>query len=1220
MPDLTTIFQTLREKGLGHITELAGLDWTDHNPSDPGITFLEQLCFALSDLEYRIDFDIRDLLAPGDDDAYSTLFTPRSILTTHPVVEDDFRRILMDLQGVKNATLRDTESEQELWYAPFSQEILLADDRDPLLPEDVYRPLTIKGLWNVQVEPHRNAEGEWFMSDVDDLVYQHLHQNRPVGVDYAAISLLAPQRVKVKLGIELGDNVNPESLLVEIWEILERYISPNLSFKGMSELLASKRIDEIFEGPALERGFLDPDEIIAFRRRSDLRRSDLIRELSKLRPGIKAIRELNIALDDSGYTNPAPWIVQLDPDKAPVFSRQESKVLFYRGELLVEVDSPDAVQIYETRKRERILSRQPAQELDIFPEKGSDREAERYVSIRQHMPELYGISPAGLPPGSEVVQQASARQLSAYLMFFEQLLANSFSQLANAWRLLSVNRADSQSYFIQAPDSVPASEGIFVTEDEGAREAIIHEASETQAIANNRTHRFLDHLLARFSETFTEYDFLFRGLSASYSSQEADPVIADKRQFLQNYPALSSPRGTGFDYRGDSWDTDNIAGLKRRVAGLLGISNIERADLVEGGEGFYLLEHILLRPRPGDKFQEFALMGAVDSEDPYSLQLSYVFPRRAGRYADLDEDEWTQFCDFVTRLLRAETPAHLQFSIIWMETDQLSSFGVAYQAFLMALKATSNLGETDPEDHQYALRFSRDRLLDTLVDANSEGEAAPALGTPFPMRDIPVPTTVDATPLDNPPTLWRGEIKIDYPQPGVNYVLTDRNRRPISPTISKKGDDPDGFEDGQPYLTLQTPEIQEEQTYWIRAEKLIGSEQRYVYLKQKVRVLIGITPIEVTVINQEIDYGQQTVVRLNNTQAGVDYLLFVGSTQINPTPVEGDPENPINIATEIPDGFREDTTIVVRGSRDNFNNDAPPRVVGSAVLKVSPNPNLKLSITPFEIVYGGGGQTLEALSDDQGNVTQASAIYRLYAAEIPDLAFVHQKDDSRQPPAEQLLVITRSVDSNEEEEKVVVAKIEKFPLSEWPRRIDRFTLIRDNAKVANDGDRLKFDIGPEPLLLLSEDTWFVVVATKPGENRRTVVLSDPQRARVNLAASLVYPDTSPEVIINPLPVPSGSRARVQLNNTQSGVRYFLRIDGVDQRFAYHFDQEEESPRRDGVGGAKVGTDHVVGPVTALPIIIQSDQVLTATTRADVIAEKAQTGLQAVIASIEITVT
>ncbi len=43
----------LREKGISLIQKLSGSTWTDHNLHDPGITILEQICFAIADISYQ---------------------------------------------------------------------------------------------------------------------------------------------------------------------------------------------------------------------------------------------------------------------------------------------------------------------------------------------------------------------------------------------------------------------------------------------------------------------------------------------------------------------------------------------------------------------------------------------------------------------------------------------------------------------------------------------------------------------------------------------------------------------------------------------------------------------------------------------------------------------------------------------------------------------------------------------------------------------------------------------------------------------------------------------------------------------------------------------------------------------------------------------------------------------------------------------------------------
>jgi hypothetical protein len=43
-------YESLRREAIGHLEAMAGGPWTDFNAHDPGITILEQVCYALSDL------------------------------------------------------------------------------------------------------------------------------------------------------------------------------------------------------------------------------------------------------------------------------------------------------------------------------------------------------------------------------------------------------------------------------------------------------------------------------------------------------------------------------------------------------------------------------------------------------------------------------------------------------------------------------------------------------------------------------------------------------------------------------------------------------------------------------------------------------------------------------------------------------------------------------------------------------------------------------------------------------------------------------------------------------------------------------------------------------------------------------------------------------------------------------------------------------------------
>jgi len=93
-------FFRLRREAIDCISKLGSLQWTDYNTHDPGITLAEALLFTITDLSYRARWAIRDLLANAADQPF---YTARTILTVNPVTPDDYRRLLIDLDGVRNA-------------------------------------------------------------------------------------------------------------------------------------------------------------------------------------------------------------------------------------------------------------------------------------------------------------------------------------------------------------------------------------------------------------------------------------------------------------------------------------------------------------------------------------------------------------------------------------------------------------------------------------------------------------------------------------------------------------------------------------------------------------------------------------------------------------------------------------------------------------------------------------------------------------------------------------------------------------------------------------------------------------------------------------------------------------------------------------------------------------------------------------------------------------
>jgi len=156
----------LRAEGLAHIQRLSSALWTDHNLHDPGITTLEVLCYALTDLAYRMGFDTRDLMTGPDGKmdptSLSGLAPADEMLTTAPRTIADYRRLLLRLEGLRNAWLdplnvRDERTSEVPIYADCLADALSFAPTNAA--GQANHPVRVSGLYKVQVE-----------LDVDDLL------------------------------------------------------------------------------------------------------------------------------------------------------------------------------------------------------------------------------------------------------------------------------------------------------------------------------------------------------------------------------------------------------------------------------------------------------------------------------------------------------------------------------------------------------------------------------------------------------------------------------------------------------------------------------------------------------------------------------------------------------------------------------------------------------------------------------------------------------------------------------------------------------------------------------------------------------------------------------------------------------------------------------------------------------------------------------------------
>ncbi len=672
----------LRQEGIRHLERMSGQLWSDFNAHDPGITILEQLCYAITDLGYRISHDLPDLLADGGDAGDPDLFGPAEILTCAPVSLSDLRKLVLDVEGVNNAWIEPVEQRDiALHYHPDSQELTL--EADP--PES--EPVSLKGLYRVLIEPS-DAPGE--DSDAGRVrreVARRLHAHRGLCEDFEAIRVLDPQWITVAASVEVGPIEDAGAVLSEIYRKISASLSPRVAFLTLAQRLAAgKRVDEIFEGPGLEHGFIDSETLDRMQRRTSIHTSDLIQEIMSV-PGVRAVQDIRIAADlpagkacdtscDTSLDEQQwkAWSLELDPERAPKLDTRNLCICLQKGQLAVAAKVEER---YLERMRSTAASGTlAAAEQDLPVPRGRDRKVGHYTSIQHTFPALYGIGELGLPASAAASRKARARQLKAYLMFFDQLLANYFAQLAHVKDLFSFRDQAAHTYFPGMIEDPHLGLAEIRHEDPEApsRLQAMTEPSVPSERPLQRKNRFLNHLLARFAEQFTDYALTLYGAMGT----EADPpgeervqekLARDKQAFLQRYPGISSARGCAFNYL-EPGGPANRSGLEERIGLKLGL-------VAEDEEWFYLVEHILLRPMEGDETQQVPILAATPSKDPYSLQLSFVFPGWPARFK-----EGSDFRSFIGQTVREETPAHLRPSIHWLSKDSMEAFREAHEHWL----------------------------------------------------------------------------------------------------------------------------------------------------------------------------------------------------------------------------------------------------------------------------------------------------------------------------------------------------------------------------------------------------------------------------------------------------------------------------------------------------------------------------------------------------------
>jgi len=538
-------FESLRSEAVKLLQQVSGKVWTDYNLHDPGITILEQLIFAVTDLVYRTEFSPEDYLTDEQgviDFDRQALYSPVEAFPCRPATILDYRKVLLDgVSELDNVWLTSVDAERD---------------------EGGYQ-----GLYRITVKLAHGLD-EQSRAAVLKKIRDIYNSTRNLCEDVAEVSVVDDLDYVLCAEIEVSSARRPVDILAEIYFDCARRLAGSVSITDYSKLVSQvDSLDQLFSGPLTSHGlFLDSDL-------GDNQREFLVSTLFCVVNsinGVDHIRQLYLEKDNQRFYDAvsSDGVNQAFCLLLPETTDEIKVILSINGRrLTVSIDELRAR--YEEIAFKYHSSRSTPQMLSFVYDlpQGISRTLGQYTTIQHQFPDTYGISHFGLPESAPVGQKAKARQLKSYLVIFEQMLTNYLANLDHVDALFSVDKGSRNTYALNLLDQRQIAEldAIYPKDPFDVLKTIINKYDDY----HGRKSRLLDYLLALYGESFKQNSL--KHFNYYYSIDEVEDIIVNNKiDYLQSVIQLGRDRAAAPDYSAQSWEKRAQSGLQLRAGMLLG--------------------------------------------------------------------------------------------------------------------------------------------------------------------------------------------------------------------------------------------------------------------------------------------------------------------------------------------------------------------------------------------------------------------------------------------------------------------------------------------------------------------------------------------------------------------------------------------------------------------------------------------------------------------------
>ena len=750
-------YENLRSLGIKLTQDFSAETWTDYNLHDPGVTILETLCYAITDLAYRTKFRIEDILTDEDgtiDSKKNYFISPRDILSTNPVSVNDFRKLLIDnFPEIENA-----------WLEPYTPRIPVTGCKGQLSVLIQFKHMLMQDCkpWDERTKQIRKEQ-----------ISQFINGHRNLGEIFQEVIFLEPRKVEVRADVLIKDNQLPEDLLVNIYAEIYRTLSPLIKFYSALEMKQMGFSSaEIYHGPYMHNGFLEEASLNSRQRMVDP--TDLAKAVAAV-PGVLRVKDFSIFVDGVEYERNV-FIPGEEKKEEFLFFDYKSpgqNINLYQDGFKIPINKDNLfhklkirldLAVNNTQGQERNGSVVAVNENKQPKGLGAYRKLDYYQSFQYLFPEIYKLK-TGIDKlernkkGYSDAEIAAVKQLKAYLMFFEQVMANYLAQLSNISNVFSSNIPEEklQTYFFQPVYDVPDADKIlndfnsettswekFKADPNNAYMKFLQRKIESDTVFLNRKGRVLDHALSRFNITLDIYPLkLYREL---YDKNKVEgrrtKLLLWKKGLLDNITLLLRNRGQAYN-NNQPLEEKKMGGFQYLMRQLLyigidsdaGVKNYELRTLCPefktGGErGFNMVNDTgATQPRLNGPliFKKMNTTFFCDALNPDNYQIARVDDNEVQLlyFANTDEDQQHEvgiFSDYFTAIdARNKFIEYLRKINIESEGFHLVEHNLLLPPYhepisSFGFKITDSSNYTICRHYECTLYSQREQLIKNLLD------------------------------------------------------------------------------------------------------------------------------------------------------------------------------------------------------------------------------------------------------------------------------------------------------------------------------------------------------------------------------------------------------------------------------------------------------------------------------------------------------------------------